>query len=328
MSAIARVAAVVPLLVGPFDAAGQQVQPAARVYRIGLISPTPPIQSLRDAFRQQLRELGYVEGRNVVFEERDADGKVDRLPGLLAELIGLKVDVIVAGSTVSVLAAKRATTTIPIVFSSVFDPVGSGIVTSLARPGGNVTGVAIGASGEGMGGKWVQLVKDVSPGVSHVAVLWNSTNRSSGIYVREAQAAAQALKMKVDLVDAQNTADLDQALAAIGASGAQALIVTNDPFFHASLTQLVQFAASKRVPAVYFSRRFVDAGGLIGYGANFEDSVRRSAVYVDRIFKGAKPADLPVEQPTEFELVVNLKTARELGLAIPQRVLVGAKKIE
>jgi putative tryptophan/tyrosine transport system substrate-binding protein len=320
-STVVRLAAAVLLLAGSVAAQAQQ---AARVYRIGLVSPTSPAPAVFDAFRQTLRELGYVEGRNVIFEARYADEKPERLPELVAELIRLKVDVIVSGSTVGVLAAKKATTTIPIVFATVFDPVGSGIVANLAHPGGNITGVAVGISGVGFGGKWAELLNDAVPNVSQVAVLWNSTNPSSASYVQEVQSAARSLKMKLHLLDAGNPRNLDRAFAAIDASGVQGIIVTADPFFIASRARLVQLAASKRLPAVYFSKLFVDAGGLMAYGASFEDSYRRAATYVDKILKGAKPADLPVEQPTKFELVINLRAAKALGLTIPARVLLRA----
>jgi putative ABC transport system substrate-binding protein len=294
-------AAAVLLLAGSVAAQAQQ---AARVYRIGYVSPTSPSPPF-DAFRQALRELGYVEGRNVIIEARYAEGKRERLPELVAELIRLKVDVVVTGSTVSALAAKRATTTVPIVFATVFDPVATGIVASLARPGGNITGMAMGVGGSGFGGKWVELLKDAVPSISHVAVLWNSANPANAPIVREVQAAARTLNVKLDLLDAGNPTNLDRAFAAISASGVQGIIVTNDPFFNTNRAQLAQFAASKRLPAVHFSKLFVDAGGLMAYGASFEDNWRRAASYVDKILKGAKPADLPIEQPTKFELVIN-----------------------
>lgn len=303
-----------------------QAQQAGRVYRIGYFSPTSPSR-LFDAFRPALRELGYVEGRNVIIEERYAEGKLERLPELVAELIRLKVDVLLTGSAVSALAAKRATTTAPIVFASVFDPVAAGLVASLARPGGNITGMAMGVGGSGFGGKWLELLKDAMPIVSHVAVLLNSANPANAPLVREVQAAARTLNVKLDLLDAGNPTNLDKAFAAIGASGVQGIIVTNDPFFNTNRAQLVQFAASKRLPAVHFSKLFVDAGGLMAYGASFEDSWRRVATYVDKILKGAKPADLPVEQPTRFELIINLKTARALGLTIPQSLLLRADQV-
>ena len=321
------VAALALLVAGMVIAQGQQVRQADRVYRIGIVSPNSQIRQIDEAFQQALRELGYVEGRNVVFEVRYAEGKPERLPELVAELVRLKVDVIVAGATTAVIAAKKATTTIPIVFASVFDPVGSGIVTTLARPGGNATGVAIGVSGEGFGGKWTQLLKDTAPNVARVAVLWNSANLSSTTYVREVQAAAGVLNMKVDLLDAGNATNLRKAFLSIGANDVQGLIVTPDPFFHAERTELVRLVANRRLPAIYFSKLFVDAGGLMSYGASFEDSWRKASVYVDKILKGARPADLPIEQPTKFELIVNLKAARALGIAIPSRVVLQADQV-
>lgn len=303
-----------------------RAQPAARVYRIGYFSPASP-SSLLAAFETALRDLGYVEGRNVIIEKRYAEGKLERLPGIVAELIGLKVDLLLTGSTVSALAAKRATTTVPIVFASVFDPVAVGLVESLARPGGNITGMAMGVGGSGFGGKWIELLKDAVPSISNVAVLLNSVNPANAPLVREVQAAARTLGMKLELLDAGNPANLDKAFAAIGAGGVQAIIVTNDPFFNARRAQIAQFAAGKRLPAVHFNKRFVDDGGLMAYGASFEDSWRRAATYVDKILKGAKPADLPVEQPTTFELAINLKTAKALGLTIPKLLLLRADQI-
>ncbi len=241
-------------------------------------------------------------------------------------MLRLKVDVLVCGSTLTALAAKKATTTVPIVFASVFDPVASGIVASLGRPGGNITGAAIGV-GEGFAGKWVELLKEAVPSVSHVAALTNPANPASLGSVREMEAAARTLKVRLDVLDAGNAANLDRALAAIGASAAQGIIVTNDPFFTANRAKLIQFAATKRLPAVYFFKVFADAGSLMAYGANLEDSFRRAAAYVDKILKGAKPADLPIDQPTRFELVINMKTARALGLMIPQSLLVRADEV-
>ena len=329
-SIVVRLVVAVLLLAGSVATQAQQAQQAARVYRIGHVSPTSPPTTPStpfNSFRQALRELGYIEGQNVIIEERYAEGRSERLPELVAELIRLKVDVLVTGSTVSALAAKRATTTVPIVFATAFDPVATGIVGSLARPGGNVTGMAMGVGGSGFGGKWVALLKDAIPNLSHAAVLWNSANPASAPMVREAQAAARTLKVKLDLLDAGDPTNLDRAFAAISASGAQGIIVTNDPFFNASLAKLAQFAASKRVPAVHFSKQFVDAGGLMAYGASFEDSWRRAATYVDKILKGANPADLPVAQPTKFELVINLKAARAIGLTIPPSLLLRADQV-
>ena len=303
-----------------------RAQPAPRVYRIGFVASSATALGI-DAFRQRLTELGYVEGKNVIVEARYAEGRFERLPELVAEVLRLKVDVLVVGSTPAALAAKRATTTTPIVFASLFDPVGAGIVASLAHPGGNITGASIGVGGAGLAGKWLELLKEAVPAVSHVAVLSNSANPASTTSVREIEAAARILNVRLDVLDAGNAPTLDRALATIGMSGAQGIIVTNDPFFTVTRAQLIQFAASKRLPAVYFFRLFADDGGLMVYGASLEDSYRKAAAYVDKILKGAKPADLPVEQPTRFELVINLKTAKALGLTISQRVLLRADQV-
>ena len=319
-------AAALFLLIGSLAV---QAQPAVRVHRVGFISPlpgTPEPPTLR-AFRQGLRELGYVEGQNVILETRFAEGRQDRLPGLVAELLRLKVDVLAVGSEVGALAAKSATTTVPIVFAGVSDPLAPGIVTSLAHPGGNITGVTFGIGGVGFGGKWVELLKEAAPGVSHVAVLSNSADPQSAPLVREIGAAADKLKLKFDVLDAGNVASLERAFATIGGSRADAIIVTNTPFFAANRAKLVQFAASRRLPAMYFFKLFADAGGLMSYGGSLEETYRRAAAYVDKILKGAKPGDLPVEQPTKFELVVNLKAAKSIGLTIPPSLLLRADQV-
>jgi putative ABC transport system substrate-binding protein len=306
-----------------------EAQPTVRVYRVGFISPiagSPEPPTLR-AFRQALRELGYVEGKNIIIETRFAEGRQERLPGLVAELLRLKLDVLAVGAEVGALAAKSATTTVPIVFAGVSDPLTPGIVTSLAHPGGNITGVTFGIGGVGFGGKWVELLKEAVPGVSHVAVLSNSADPQSAPLVREIRAAAGTFKLKLEVFDAGNDTSLDRALATIGGSGADGMIVTNTPFFAANRTKLVRFAASKRLPTMYFFKLFADAGGLMSYGGSLEESYRRAAVYVDSILKGAKPGDLPVEQPTKFELVINLKTAKALGLTIPPSVLARADEV-
>lgn len=318
-----RLTAAVLLLAGSVAA---QPQPAARVYRIGFVATVSP-NPATEAFRQGLREAGYVEAKNVIIEARFAAGRQERLPELVAEVLRLKVDVLVCGSTLTVLAAKKATTAVPIVFASVFDPVASGIVASLARPGGNITGATIGVGGSGSAGKWVELLKEAVPGISHVAVLWNSANPASAQSVLDIQAAARALKLKLDVLDTGNATDLDRAFATIGASGAQGIIVTNDPFFSANRAKLVQFAASQRLPAVYFFKSFADAGGLMSYGGSQEESFRRAATLVDKILKGAKPADLPIEQSTRFELAINLRAASALGLTIPQSLLLRADQV-
>ena len=307
------------LLAAPLAGAQQP----ARVYRIGYVSFTsPPVSTpAENAFRQGLRELGYVEAKNVMVEVRYAEGHTERLAGLIAELIGLKVDVLLAGSTPGALAAKKATATVPIVFAGVLEPVESGIVASLARPGGNITGAAVGIGSSGFAGKYLELLKEAVPDISHVAVLFNSAHPAAAPQVLEIEAAARKLKVKLGVLDAGNATDLDKAFSAIGASGAQGIVMAGNPFFDANRVKLVQFAASKRLPAVYYFKHFVEAGGLMSYGASLEESYRRAAAYVDKILKGAKPADLPVEQPTKFELVINLKTAKALGLTIPQSLL-------
>jgi putative ABC transport system substrate-binding protein len=303
-----------------------QAQQLPRVYRIGFVGSDASGPQI-DAFREGLKELGYVEGKNVILETRFAEGRSERFPELIAQVLRLKVDVLVVGSTPAARAAKKETTTVPIVFASLFDPVGAGIVASLARPGGNITGAAIGVGGSGFAGKWVELLKEAVPDLSYVAVLANSANPANAASLRDIEAAARPLKVKLNVLDVRSTTHLDRALVTISTSGAQALIVTNDPFFTPNRTKLVQFAASNRLPAVYFFKVFADSGGLMVYGASLEDSYRAAATYVDKIFKGAKPADLPVEQPTRFELVINLKAAKALGLTIPQTLLLRADRI-
>jgi putative ABC transport system substrate-binding protein len=316
------------LLAAPLGAEAQQ---AAKIARIGYLSPnlaTSP--HLREAFRQGLRDLGYVEGRNLVIEYRDAEGKVERLPALAAELVALKVDVIVTegGNTVGPLAAKQATRTIPIVFASAGDPVTSGLVTSLARPGGNVTGLSS-LSAE-LVGKRLELLTQAVPGVGQVAVLWLPGalgERTEKEMLTEAEVAAQGLGVRLQFVEARGPADFDRAFSDMTRARAGALTVLPSNMFRREHRRLVDLAAKNRLPAVYFSREFVDAGGLMAYGANYDDLSRRAATYVDKILKGAKPADLPVEQSTKFELVINLKTAKALGMTIPQSVLGRADEV-
>jgi putative ABC transport system substrate-binding protein len=325
-SIVPGLAAAGLLLAGPLAAQAQQ---AVRVYRIGLVSPLSrvpePIQL--HAFRERIRELGYVEGKNVIIEARFAEGRNEHLPELVAELLRMKVDVLLVGSTPGALAAKRATTTVPIVFAGVTDPISAGIVSSLAHPGGNITGVAAGAGGVGFAGKWVELLKEAVPGVSHIAVLSNPASPASVPFVPEIQLAARTLNVKLDVLDAGNPTDLDKVFAAIGASGANGIIVPGDPFFVVTRAKIAQFAASKRLPAVHFSKLFTESGGLMSYGASLEESWRRAATHVDKILKGTKPADLPIEQPTKFELVINLKAANALGLTIPGSLLLRADQV-
>jgi putative ABC transport system substrate-binding protein len=319
----AFIATAAGLLTAPLATEAQQ---APRVYRIGFVGSASAAPQF-GAFRQGLEALGYIEGNNVIVEARFAEGRSERLSEFVADMLRRNVDVLVVGSTPAALAAKRTTTSVPIVFASLFDPVGAGIVASLARPGGNITGTAIGVGGSGLGGKWVELLKEAVPNISHIAVLWNPTNPASAASVREIKAAAQAMKVTLDVLDAGNTTNLDRAFTAIGARGAHAIIVTNDPFFTPNREKLVQFAARKRLPAMYFFKHFADAGGLMAYGASLEDSYRRAALYVDKILKGAKPGDLPVEQPTRFDLVINLRTAKALNLTIPPSLLQRADEV-
>lgn len=309
------------LLVAPAFAWAQRERP----YRIGFLSPTPP-GPRNEAFLQGLRELGYVEGRNCQVEMRFAAGQAERLPGLVEELVRLNVDVLVVGATIGARAAKKATSAIPIVFAGSSDPVAGGIVANLARPGGNITGFST-AYGDGFAGKWLELLKQASPNVSQFAALWSSSNVAAAKFVAELQGAARSMKVRLDVHHATNLAELENALAAIGGSGAQGLIVTPSPLAATHRDRLVQFAASNQLSAMYFDEDFAEAGGFMSYGPSITDSYRRAASHVDKILKGAKPGDLPVEQPTKFELVVNLRTARALGLRVPQTILLRADRV-
>jgi putative ABC transport system substrate-binding protein len=314
------------LLAAPLAAEAQQ---AAKVPRIGYLALNPAANPhLHEAFRQGLRDLGYVEGRNVVIENRDAEGKPERLPALAAELVLLKVDVIVANPTVAALAAKQATSTLPIVFTVAADPVTSGLVTSLARPGGNVTGLSNLAPE--LVGKGLELIKQAVPGVSRVAVLWQPgflPERTAKDMLKEAEVAARALGVRLQFVEARGPGDFDRAFADMTRARAGALTVLGGSMFFSERRRLVALAAKNRLLAVYPWREGVDAGGLMAYGPDLADLFRRTAPYVDKILKGAKPGDLPVEQPTKFELVINLKTAKALGLTIPPSLLQRADQV-
>ncbi len=280
------------------------------------------------AFRQGLRDLGYIEGRNLMIEYRNAEGKLDRLPALAAELVALKVDVIVAGNTRAALAAKQSTRTLPIVFTNAADPVASGLVTSLARPGGNVTGLS-NLSSE-LVGKCLEQLTHAVPGVSRVAVLWQPGGlggRTDKDMLKEADLAARALGVRLQVVEARGPDDFDRAFSEMTRARAGALTVLSSTMFLVERRRLTDLAARHRLPTVFPFREGVDAGGLMSYGMDFPDLFRRAATYVDKILKGAKPGDLPVEQPTKFELVINLKTAKALGLTIPQSVLGRADEV-
>jgi putative ABC transport system substrate-binding protein len=314
------------LLAAPRAAEAQQ---AAKIARIGYLAPNLAADPhLSEAFRQELRDLGYIEGRNVVIEYRDAEGKYERLPALAAELVALKVDVILAPNTVTALAAKQATKTIPIVFAGTTDPVASGLVTSLARPGGNVTGWS--NLNSELVGKCLELLKQAVPGVSRVAVLWQPgavDEHTEKDRLKRAEVAARALGMRLQFVQARGPADFDRVFSEMTRARAGALTVLGSTLFIIERRRLADLAAKNRLPAVYPWREFVDAGGLTSYGPDRADVFRRAATYVDKILKGAKPRDLPVEQPTKFELVINLKTVKALGLTIPPSLLLRADQV-
>jgi len=317
---------VVSLILAPLALEAQQAAGIARIGYLGTNLAANP--HLPEAFRQGLRDHGYVEGRNVVIEYRSAEGKLERFTTLAAELVALKVDVIVATSTPAALAAKQATRTLPIVFIAVADSVASGLVTSLARPGGNVTGLSM-LTPE-LVGKRLELLKQAVPGVSPVAVLWQPgdySERTEKDILKEAEVTARALGMRLQVVEARGPQDFDRAFSDMARARAGALIVLGSTMFFTERRRLVDLAAKHRLPAVYSARDSVDAGGLMAYGPNTADLFRRAATYVDKILKGTKPGDLPVEQPTRFELVINMKTAKALGLTIPQSILVRADEI-
>jgi putative ABC transport system substrate-binding protein len=278
-----------------------------------------------EAFRQSLRELGYVEGNNVIIEFRWANGKTQLFSDYATEFVRLKSNVIFTGSPQATLAVKKITTTIPIVFAGIGDPVATGIVESLARPGGNVTGLA-NLSPE-LSGKRLELLKESAPKIVSVAVVWNGASQGHPKVLKDSEAAARSLGISLQPVEVRTAGDIAGALQRSLKSGADALITLPDPLLGSERTQIVEFANNHRLPAIYPNSEFVDGGGLISYAPNYTDQFRRAAVFVDKILKGAKPADLPVEQPTKFELVINLKTAKQIGLLIPPNVLARADRV-
>jgi len=306
------------LLIQPFMAEPQQ---SGKVPRIGIMWPFSPAIAapFADEFRQTLGGLGYVEGRNIAIEERWAAGTFDRFAPIAAELVRLNVDVLVAASTPATQAAQRATRTIPIVMIFVSDPVESGLVANLARPGGNTTGLSF--MHPDLSRKRLELLKEVIPKVSRVAVLSNPSNPNTGPLLRESEAAARVLRLQLQVVEARNSTQLDSAFSTMTRGRAAALVVLPDLVFQDQRARIVDLAAKSRLPTMYSWREPVDAGGLMAYGASGPDVLRRAAVYVDKILKGAKPADLPIEQPSKFELIFNLKTAKALGLTISQQLL-------
>jgi putative ABC transport system substrate-binding protein len=312
---------------GPFGLANAaDVQQPASPKRIGvLLGSLSPESKEGQAFRQGLLDAGYVEGRDVVIEWRSGSGDYTRMPNLVADLVQSKVEVIVVGGTPAAQAAKRATSTIPIVLAIVADPVGSGLVASLAHPGGNVTGLSLMTTD--LSAKRLQLLKEALPRLTRVAVLWNPDTPYSPKVIEELKAAAPSLSLELSFEGVRTPEQLEPAFAAASRAHAQALYVVESAFFFAHRTTLLKLASKARLPVIYGQRQFVDAGGLMSYGTNFGDLFRRTAGYVDKILKGAKPGDLPVEQPTKFELIINGKTAKALGLKIPNSIMVRADRV-
>jgi putative ABC transport system substrate-binding protein len=321
-TAIFVIAFALSLVAAPLAVEAQQGQ---KTPRIGFLSPGNATSSPTDAFRQGLRDLGYGEGQNLVVEYRWGDGDIARLPVLAAELAGLRVEVLVATNNPAVLAAKQAVGSIPIVCVACSEPVGTGLVASLAHPGNNVTGLSL-ITPE-LSGKRLQLLRETLPKISSVALLWDAGHVGMADRVRETEAAARRLGVTLHVEWVKDPANLNQAFAALAQTRPDAFLTTVEPFTEGHRQRIVDFAAQQRLPAMYEDREFVSAGGLIAYGPSFAANYRRAATYVDRILKGAKPADLPVEQPTKFELVINLKTAKALGVTIPQSILIRADEV-
>ena len=300
-----------------------RAQQPGKVYRIGLFSagafPALP------AFVEGLRRLGWVEGKNVVFIARSGENRLDRLSPLAMELVQLNVDVIVTVGTLAPLAAKQATTTIPIVMASAGDPVGSGLVDSLARPGGNLTGLSL--MNPDTGGKRLELLKELRPGISRVAILWNATNPNAALVMKETTTAGGTLGLELQPFEVTGPNDIEGTLENAKRYQPDALIVVEDPLTVSSQKQIIDFAGTNGIPAIYGLREFVQAGGLMAYGASLSDLRQRAASYVDKILKGAKPADLPIQQPTKFELIINLKAARALGVEVPATLVSRADEV-
>ena len=304
-----------------------EAQQSKKLPRIGFLDPTSPTVSAAriEAFREGLREIGYTEGKNIAIDYRFADGKSERLRDLASELLGLKVDVIITRAIPGAVAAKQATTTIPIVFVGVADAVAAGLVSSLAHPGGNITGLS--SLAPELSGKRLELLKETFPKISRVAVLRNPSNAGDPILWKETQAAAQTLGMQLQSLEVRNEKDLKNAFDSATKAGSQAFLTLTDPFLQSHRQQIVDFAAKSRLPAIHPDSEYVEAGGLMSYAPNALEYYTRAATYVDKILKGVKPADLPVEQPTKFEFVINLKTAKQIGLAIPPNVLARADRV-
>jgi putative ABC transport system substrate-binding protein len=318
------VALILSLLVAPLAA-----QPREKMPRIGYLNPgaaSDPLRQRRlEAFRHGLRALGYVEGQTIALEPRWAEGQYERYPALAADLVRVPVDVIVTNGGAATKAAQHATRTIPIVMSVVIDPLGSGLIPSLAHPGGNVAGHSLMASD--VVGKQLELLKEVVPTVARVALLWNPANPGHAPQLREVEAAARLLGVQLHTLEARNPQEIERAFAAMTRERADALLMLAEGVFTNQLRQIAELATQRRLPSIYGVTEYAEAGGLMVYTANFLDLERRAAIYVHKILRGAKPGDLPVEQPTTFELVINLKTAQALGLTIPPRLLFQADKV-
>ena len=304
-----------------------EAQQPAKITRIGYLDAVSlSVNAARvEAFRQSLRKLGYVEGKNIFIEWRSADGKLDRLPALAAELVHLKVDIIVTGGRSATRAAKEATSTIPIVMTQDSDPVANGFVASLARPGGNITGLSTLAPE--LSGKQLELMKEIIPKLSRVAVFGSSTSPGNAQSLTEVELTARAFKVQLQYLDVLDPKDIETAFQAASNGRADGVLVLQTPLLTSHRTQVVDLAVKSRLPAIYYRSEFVEDGGLMTYSTSFTDLNRRAAAYVDKILKGTKPADLPVEQPTKFELVINLKTAKQIGVTIPQKVLARADRV-
>ena len=310
--------------------ASVQAQQPKKIARIGVLLPWAPASgvslSFVKAFRQGLHDLGYIEDQNLAIEYRYAEGLLERNPNLLAELLNLKVDIIVTTAGPQVLAAKQATTTIPIIFTQVLDPVAEGLVASLARPGGNITGLS--QMGSELAGKRLELLKETFPRISRVALLLRTAGSQASVArLKETQVAAKAMGVRLQSLDVENSDGLEDAFKAAKTERAGALIVIQTAFINTHRARIVELASKNRLPTMFEERTHVESGGLMSYGPSFSDLHRRAAVYVDKILKGAKPADLPVEQPTKFEMVINLKTAHQIGLTIPPNVLARADRV-
>src|SRR6266540_1489646 len=300
-------------------------QQRSKVARIGVLESTSSSANQREALIAGLRELGYVEGKNMIIEDRWAEGNYERLPGLAAELVQMKVDVIVAGSTPAIQAAQRATSTIPIVMVRVGDPVGSGFVASLARPGGNITGLS--NINVDLSSKRLELLRDAVPKLSRVTVLVNPANPIHSDSLKRVQATEKTNSVKISPVEASTASQIEAAFAAMTRERAGAVIVLPDPFFSSQARRIAGLAAQHRLPTMFWTRGPVESGGLMSYGQNNAEHYYRAATYIDKILKGAKPGDLPVEQPTKIELVINLKTAKAIGLTIPQQLILQADQV-